>query len=185
MDAIQPETELDARFSSPGATATEWSLAVDALANAEIYWLSTVRPDGRPHVTPLIAVWSESALCVTTGPDERKAKNLAGNTHCAVTTGSSTLSEGLDLVLEGDAIRVTDADRLQQLVDAFASKYGTDPWHFTVGDAAFRNERGGTALVFEIMPRTVFGFGKGGTYSQTAWRFPDRQGSSGSPDAGD
>ena len=166
----QPVTELDPRFSSPDATATEWAVASDALAKAEVYWLSTVRPDGRPHVTPLIAVWHEGALCVTTGPDERKAKNLAENVHCVVTTGSNTLSEGLDLVLEGDAARVTDDARLQQLADAFASKYGTDTWHFTVRDGAFHNEAGGKALVFRIEPRTVFGFGKGETYSQTAWR---------------
>jgi nitroimidazol reductase NimA-like FMN-containing flavoprotein (pyridoxamine 5'-phosphate oxidase superfamily) len=167
----QPVTELDPRFSSPDAAATEWKVAVDALERAEVYWLSTVRPDGRPHVTPLIAVWHDAVLCFTTGPYERKAKNLAGNRHCVVTTGSSSLTEGLDLVVEGDAVRVTDDATLQHLVDAFASKYGTDTWHFTVRDGAFHNEAGGRALVFRIEPRTVFGFGRGETYSQTAWRF--------------
>jgi len=56
-----PVTELSA-FSSADATPTEWSQARDELAGAEVYWLSTVRPDGRPHVTPLLGIWLEGAL---------------------------------------------------------------------------------------------------------------------------
>jgi hypothetical protein len=41
------------------------------------FWLSTARPDGRPHVTPFIAVWLDEALWFCTGADELKAKNLA------------------------------------------------------------------------------------------------------------
>jgi hypothetical protein len=70
-----PVTELSA-FSSPHAEPTEWSQALIELRGAEVYWLSTVRPDGRPHVTPLLAIWLEGALYFCTGPDERKAKNL-------------------------------------------------------------------------------------------------------------
>jgi hypothetical protein len=33
---------------------------------AEVHWLSTVRPDGRPHVAPLIAVWVDDALVFCT-----------------------------------------------------------------------------------------------------------------------
>ena len=94
-----PVTELSA-FSSPNATPTEWSQARDELADAEVYWLSTVRPDGRPHVTPLLGVWLEDALYFCTGSGERKAKNLSANRHCVLTTGQSTL-DGLDLVIEG------------------------------------------------------------------------------------
>jgi nitroimidazol reductase NimA-like FMN-containing flavoprotein (pyridoxamine 5'-phosphate oxidase superfamily) len=65
-----PVAGLDARFSSDGATATPWSQARDGLEAAEVYWLSTVRPDGRPHVTPLIAVWLDGALYFCTGPTE-------------------------------------------------------------------------------------------------------------------
>ncbi len=56
-----PVTELSA-FGSPNATPTVWSQAQDELAVAEVYWLSTVRPDGRPHVTPLLGIWLEGAL---------------------------------------------------------------------------------------------------------------------------
>ena len=84
----EPVTVLSA-FSSPNAVATEWSLARAELASVEVYWLSTVRPDGRPHVTPLLGVWLDGALYFCTGPNERKAKNLSANHHCILTTGTA------------------------------------------------------------------------------------------------
>lgn len=172
MADTNPVAELDPRFSSADATPSPWPVARGILEQAEVYWLTTVRPDGRPHVTPLIAVWLDGALYFCTGPDERKAKNLAENLHCVITTGSNTLSEGLDLVVEGDAVNVSDEVRLQRVADAYASKYGTDTWHFTVRDGAFHGEGGrGRALVFEVAPTTAFGFGKGEPFSQTRWRF--------------
>ena len=70
------------------------------------------RPDGRPHVTPLIAVWHAEALWFATRPEERKAKNLTENPSCVLTTGRSDLVEGaLDLMIEGRAEQVTDDGR--------------------------------------------------------------------------
>ena len=68
MSGSEPLTELDPRFSSDGAQPTAWAGANDELATAAVYWLSTVRADGRPHVTPLIAVWQDQALYFCTGP---------------------------------------------------------------------------------------------------------------------
>ena len=169
MAANEPVTELDPRFSGEDATPAPWTKARERLECAEVYWLSTVRPDGRPHVTPLIAVWLDGALYFCTGPSERKAKNLLGNAHCVITTGSNVLSEGLDLVVEGDAVRERDEVTLQRVADAYESKYGSD-WRFTVRDGAFHGE-GGEALVYEVVPTTAFGFGKGEPFSQTRWRF--------------
>lgn len=176
----EPQTDLDARYSSPGATAMPWADAVSRLQEAEIFWISTVRPDGRPHVTPLLSVWVDGALHFTTGEHERKALNLAANPHVVLTTGTNAYREGCDLVVEGEAVRITDEKRLAQLAAAWEAKYGPD-WHFDVRDAAFTTEGGGRALVFEVAPRTAFGFGKGDSppspgapqkpYSQTRWRF--------------
>jgi nitroimidazol reductase NimA-like FMN-containing flavoprotein (pyridoxamine 5'-phosphate oxidase superfamily) len=140
-------TELEPGFSSPDATASPWPVAREILERAETYWLTTVRRDGRPHVTTLTAVWLDGALYFCTGPDERKAKNLAENSHCVVTTGSNTLSEGLDVVVEGDAINVSDEVRLQRIADLYESKYGSG-WHFDVRDGAFAGASGNIALVF-------------------------------------
>lgn len=48
-------------FSEAGAAPTPWTTALQQVEEADTFWLSTVRPDGRPHVTPLIAVWHEDA----------------------------------------------------------------------------------------------------------------------------
>jgi nitroimidazol reductase NimA-like FMN-containing flavoprotein (pyridoxamine 5'-phosphate oxidase superfamily) len=170
-------TELHPQFSSPDATLTPWAEASEGLEQAEVYWLATVRPDGRPHVTPLIAVWLDRALYFCTGPGERKAKNLVGNPHCVITTGCNALSEGLDLVVEGDAVRVIDDANLRHIAERYESKYGSD-WRFTVRNGAFYHASGslrdadpGVALVYEVAPTTAFGFGKGESFSQTRWRF--------------
>ena len=138
-----PVAELHPDFSSPNATPTPWGEARSRLEAAEIYWLSTVRPDGRPHVTPLIALVLDGASYFCTGPTERKARNLEANPYCVLTTGCNALGEGLDVVVEGEVVRVTDEPTLQRVADAYADKY-PEPFRFAVRD---------------------------GTYSQTRWRF--------------
>ncbi|MEV6393836.1 pyridoxamine 5'-phosphate oxidase family protein [Streptomyces sp. NPDC051907] len=170
MPVSTPQTDLDARYSDPRASAAEWAQAVESLKAAEVFWLSTVRPGGRPHVTPLIAVWHDGAMHFCTGADERKAKNLRDNQEVALTTGASTLSEGRDLVVEGEAVRVTDETRLRALAEEYVRKYGAD-WTFEVRDGKFVGD-GGEALVFRVAPRTAFGFAKD-PYAQTRWTFDE------------
>ena len=166
MTEKEPTIKLDPRFSSEGATATAWEQAHDQLEQAEIYWLSTVRPDGRPHVTPLIAIWFDGALYFCTGPGERKAKNLADNPYCILTTGPNN-QEGLDVVVEGKAVRVSEEALLQRIAEKYAAKYN---WRFTVRDNTLYGD-GGSAYVYAVAPVTAFGFGKGEVSSQTRWRF--------------
>lgn len=169
MAAMEPRTELDQEFSGENATPTPWSEARDQLDAAKIYWLSTVRPDGRPHVTPLLAVWLDEALHLCAGESERKVKNLDHAPHCILTTGCNTYDRGLDLVVEGEAERVRDGARLQRIADAYEAKYGSE-WRFTVRGEALHHD-GGEALVFAVAPVVAFGFGRGDTPSQTRWRF--------------
>jgi general stress protein 26 len=172
MRTAEPVGELDPRFSSEGTTPTAWTEARERLESAEIFWITTVRRNGRPHVTPLIAVLMDGSLYFCTGPDEQKARNLEGNRHCILTTGCNDIDEGLDLVVEGDAVRLTDEALLQRVADLYESKYGPE-WHFDVRDGAFSHSAGtGVALVFEVGPRKVFAFGKGDDFSQTRWSFP-------------
>jgi general stress protein 26 len=166
-------TTLDPRFSSEGAVATAWEDGKAKLEEAELYWLSTVRPDGRPHVTPLVGAWLDGALHFVTGPRERKAMNLAANPRCAVTTGCNSWTDGMDVVLEGEVVRRTDERTLQRLQALYESKYN---WHFDVRDGLFWNDQGGEAYVFGVAPGTAFGFAKGEPYSQTRWRFGSRSG---------
>jgi nitroimidazol reductase NimA-like FMN-containing flavoprotein (pyridoxamine 5'-phosphate oxidase superfamily) len=168
VEAQEPVTELDARFSGPGAVATPWEDVRRTIDEAELFWISTVRGDGRPHVTPLPAVWRDGVLHFCTGAAEQKCVNLASNAHCILTTGNNAWTVGLDVVIEGNARRVTDEARLQRLADAWESKYDGD-WHFEVANGAFWGE-GGEALVFEVIATKILAFAKG-DFAQTRYRF--------------
>lgn len=159
-------------FSDPDATPTPWAAGLEQIQAADTFWLSTVRPDGRPHVTPLIAVWHGDAIWFCTGAEERKARHLAANPMCALTTGSSDLVTGaLDIVLEGEAEQVTVDAELEPIAAAFAAKYGTEIWDFTVREGAFSHRGTGRAIVFRVRPVRGLGFRKGERFSQTTWRF--------------
>jgi hypothetical protein len=97
-----------------------------------------------------------------------RSKNLAQNAHCVLTTGCNQLQEGLDIVIEGDAVRVRDDVLLRRVADLYLSKYGED-WRFDVRDGAFFGQ-GGEALVYEVAPSKILGFAKGAEFSQTRWR---------------
>jgi general stress protein 26 len=140
---------------------------LDVLARAEMFWLSTVRRDGRPHVTPLPAIWSDGALHFSTGVQEQKAVNLRSEPRCVLTTGTDRLHSGLDVVVEGTAERVTDTPQLHRLARLWDSRLG---WKFEVAGDQFRLPEGPVAQVFAVAPGKVLAFGKD-PYTQTRYRF--------------
>jgi hypothetical protein len=150
-----------------------WTGARTRLAEAETYWLATARPGGRPHLVPVLAVWVEGALHFAASPASRKGKNLARDARCAI----ATRSRGLDLVVEGEAARVTQAAGLRRVAGAYAAKYG---WPVTVRDGAFHGDGAPTAgpppyNVYEIIPTVAFGFPADGASAPTRWRFERRR----------
>lgn len=166
----QPMSELDTRFSDQDAVATDWEATRGALEQAELFWISTVRADGRPHVTPLVAVWLDEAIHFATGPDEQKAVNLRTNRNVILTTGSNEWERGLDVVVEGEAVQVTDENLLERLAETWATKWD-GRWHYEVRGGSFRHEGGhGPVLVFSVKPAKVFAFAKG-TFGQTRHLF--------------
>ena len=124
MAEREPVAEL-AASQQPRRCLAGRAQARGDLQDAQVYWLSSVRPDGRPHVTPLLGVWLDGALYFCTGPTERKARNLAQNPSCVLTTGRNTLDNRLDLVVEGEAAKVSDEAEFRSVAEAFESKYGT------------------------------------------------------------
>ena len=167
-----PVTKLDHRYSGPDAAATSWAETRRVLAEAELFWLTTVRADGRPHVTPLVAVWLDDALHFCTGPTEQKASNLAANRHVILTTGCNGWQSGLDVVVEGDAVQVSDEARLRRLAGAWTTKWDGS-WQFQVRGGSFQHMEGpaGPALVFAVAPAKVLAFAKGSPFSHTTHRF--------------
>ena len=161
-------------FSSPGAQATPWASALAVLGAAEVFWLSTVRPDGRPHVTPLLAAWSLGGMCFTTGSEERKARNLGDNPRCVLTTGTNALT-GVDVVIEGVASVVDERPQRAEAVGDFERKYGT---HLTSPEGTWYGLAeaviAGDVRLYRVEPTVGFAFGKLPTSSQTRYTWPGR-----------
>ena len=172
-----PTTALDSRFSEPGASPTPWEDTVRVLEAGQLFWLTTVRVDGRPHVTPLVAVWLDGAIHFSTGVDEQKAHNLGANPHVILTTGCSDWEQGLDVVVEGTATLTTDHATLQRLADAWRTKWDGQ-WDYDVHNGAFRGRTasgggaagaGREAVVYSVVPTKILAFSKG-TFTQTRYR---------------
>lgn len=167
MITRDPTPELHEGFSEPGADPTRWADVVEILADSEISWLSTVRRDGRPHVTPIPTVWRNERLHFCTGDQEQKCVNLSRDPRCILTTGTNALHVGTDVVVEGTAVRVTDRDELVELAALWKAKLD---WDFEVDLDAFGDADGRTAHVFLLEPAKVLAFAKG-PYAQTRFRF--------------
>lgn len=98
-----------------------WSWASDMLGSSLNYWIATVRPNGRPHVTPVWGVWQDGKLYFEGNPDTRRGRNIAGNPEVAL-----HIEKGDDVViLEGTVEDVPhpDATLSARLVDAWSAKY--------------------------------------------------------------
>ncbi len=98
-----------------------WSFADLQLTAARNYWISSTRPDGRPHAAPVWGVWLEGVLYFGTGPGSVKARNLAANPALVV-----HLESGDEVViLEGEAqwLVEVEPDLWQRIADNYAAKY--------------------------------------------------------------
>ena len=167
---------IDPRYGNPSASAPAWDEIARLLTDAQLYWIVTVRADGRPHAVPLVGVWHDGAFAFCTGAQEQKQRNLDADPRVAVTTGSTGANgwnAGKDVVVEGTAVRVTDPDALQELAAAWFAKYGDD-WHFAVRDDEFveLSDSGasteGGARVYRVAADKAIVFG--GDHGQTTYR---------------
>jgi nitroimidazol reductase NimA-like FMN-containing flavoprotein (pyridoxamine 5'-phosphate oxidase superfamily) len=82
MNLPQKEPVAERPYLAEDTTPTPWTEARQRLADADSYWLATVRPDGLPHLVPVLAVWVDGALHFVASPTSRKARNLARDAHC-------------------------------------------------------------------------------------------------------
>lgn len=167
-----PVTALDQRYSDSEATAVSWEETLSILESAELSWLSTVRADGRPHVTPLVAVWVDDALYFHTGTEEQKFANLRANPDVVLTTGCNSWNEGIDVVVEGRAVHVTDEKVLTRVAEAFAARWD-GRWQLAVRGGRFYNgnEEDWPSEVFAVTPARVFAHAKGDPFGATTHKF--------------
>lgn len=96
-----------------------WSWAEERLRSSRNYWLSSVRPDGRPHAMPVWAVWLDGALYFSTARTSVKARNLLANPACVVTTEHGDEA----VILEGSAVVEEGPQLLKPVWDAYKAKY--------------------------------------------------------------
>ena len=151
-----------------------WSRALEALEQGDqqgnqTSFLTTVRPNGRPHVAGVGAVWDSGRVYFVSGPGTRKSRNVAENPSCVMAISL----KGIDLVIEGDAQRVTDEETLARL----ARRYADDGWPARVADGAFTyDSRAPSAgpppwYVYAITPTTVYGVLAAEPGGAMRWRF--------------
>jgi hypothetical protein len=154
-----------------GEKPIPWSRALEIL-NAGFdgtCWLATTRPDGRPHVAGIGAVWVDEKFYIVTGARTRKGINLAKNPNCAI----SVALKGLDLAVEGRAVKVTDDATLRRL----AKLYADQGWPATVKDSAFTAPYSAPSAgpppwdLYVITPTTAFGVATAEPHGATRWRF--------------
>jgi Pyridoxamine 5'-phosphate oxidase len=96
------------------------------------FWLSTIDPDGRPHMTAVGAFWVDGRYYFTGGARTRKIRNIERDPRCAF----GVALHGYDVALEGHAVRVTDEAQLERLAQVFAQ----GGWAPTVADGGFTHQ---------------------------------------------
>jgi general stress protein 26 len=168
-----PVGTIDTRFSYPGTPPFEWLETVKILEESDMFWVTTVRGDGRPHVVPLVAVWTEDALHFCTGENEQKAVNLTHNQHVVVTTGSNGWQDGVDVVVEGLATQVVDKPTLERLAAVWLTKWD-GRWQYVAGEDCFHHPDDDSdpptkVNVYTVTPSKIFCFSKG-SFGQTRYR---------------
>ena len=175
------EPRAERNLDGYGAPLISWTRVRDRLAQGltqapgtggpdrHTAWLATVNPDGRPHVMPLGLLWVDGAFYFNSGASTRKAKNLAKNPHCVLTIAT----HDFDLIVEGDAVKVTDDAKLNRIVEA----YQAQGWEPTVRDATLYAPYSAPSAgpppwdVYEVTPVTVYAMGTAEPYGATRWRF--------------
>jgi hypothetical protein len=140
-----------------------WSWARERLIEASTYWVASVRPNGRPHVTPIWGAWVDEAFWMEGGPRTRRFKNLGENPAAVV-----TVERGNDaIIVEGDGqlVRQLDDDLTRRLLEGYA-KYKAS--HAYEADAD--NWRAG---IWRVTPHKVLGWSNFPA-DTTRWTFDRR-----------
>jgi nitroimidazol reductase NimA-like FMN-containing flavoprotein (pyridoxamine 5'-phosphate oxidase superfamily) len=127
-----------------GSGLLPWSWAEERLARSHDFWLATVTPEGAPHLMPVWAVWYRGRLWFSSANGSRKARNLASETRCTLSTENPLEP----VIVQGRAQRVTDRDALTAMLGAENAKYGTG-YGLDMVDPASNS-------VFSLLPEWVF-----------------------------
>ncbi|MEX2080700.1 MAG: pyridoxamine 5'-phosphate oxidase family protein [Dehalococcoidia bacterium] len=116
-----------------------WEWARHRLIEARNYWIASILPGGRPHSRPVWGTWLDDCLYFDTG--SRIGTNLAANPEVTVHLESADEV----VIVEGIAVRVSDAQTIQAFFDAYNAKYNGDLTELP-------------GVLFKVTPRAAFGW---------------------------
>jgi hypothetical protein len=157
-----------------GNAPLPWHRPRELLATDNFFplaFLGTTRPDGRPHAAGISARWLDGDIYFTSGPAARKSRNLAANPACTIATRLATI----DLVLEGEAVRVTDGPTLERV----AAHCRTDGWPVQVEGDAFTAPYSAPSAgpppwhLYRFTFHTAIGNATAEPHGATRWRFAE------------
>jgi hypothetical protein len=139
--------------------------------NRHTCWLTTINPDGSPHVTGVGALWLEGTFWFETGERSRKGKNLARDPRCAL----SLATQEFDVVIEGDGQQMTDPPTVARMAELWAR----EGWPAQVDatgralTAEFSAPSAGPPpwFVYRLNPRTATALATVDPGGATRWRF--------------
>ena len=149
--------------SSETTGLKSWPWALERLEKSHNYWISTSRPDGRPHLMLVWGVWWQNAFWFSTGPRTRKAKNIAADSHCVIGTEKAVEA----VIVEGIAKEIKDRLVWKHFVEVYNRKYGGDVEPLLMAS---------DGCVFRVQPQVAFGqdeHTENFTESVTRWNFPE------------
>ena len=132
-------------------------------------FLGTVGQDGHPHAAAVAALWVDGAIYFTSGPATRKSRNLEVNPACTI---SASLTD-IDMVFEGEAVRVTDAETLEKL----AARCREAEWPVQVEGDAFTGPFSAPSAgpppwnLYRFTFHTAFGNATAEPHGASLWRF--------------
>lgn len=133
-----------------------WAWARERLEQTHNYWVATTRPDGRPHSMPVWGVWLDDCLYFSTGGSSRKARNLAKNPRCTVTTEAAA-----EAVIVDGAAEMADKTTLGPFHAAYKEKYD---WDMSTNEGPIFIVRPSVAFAFIEAPDEF-------AATATRWRF--------------
>ena len=117
-----------------------WKHVIAQLEKSKNYWISSTRPDGRPHAMPVWGVWMNGAVCFGTDRKSRKARNLQANPSVSL-----HLESGDDVVIIEGTVREIDPKEMPAIDAAYSNKYKMKLSN-APGDSCF----------LAVVPRVVF-----------------------------
>lgn len=124
-----------------------WKWAEQRLNKSRQYWIATTRPDGRPHVMVIWALWMDGLLYFSTGKDSVKARNLAKNPHCTLCAEKADEA----VILEGTVETERDVERIREFIRRYEKKYDWKLGTMAEGLLSLEDP------VFILRPRVGFG----------------------------